>query len=73
MNQVISINYQGKSLAYCEYASQESNGQVVDSKEIDRFLKDKQQRKPGRNHPWLQEGRVEAKQRSLAAYCQKEG
>jgi transposase len=70
---IISINYQGKPLAYCEYGSQEGNGQVVDSKEIDRFLKDKQERKPGRNHPWLQEGRVEAKQRILATYCQKEG
>jgi hypothetical protein len=69
---VISINYQGKPLAYSEYAKQVSNSQVVDSKEIDRFLKDKRARKLSRYHPWLQEGRVEAKKRNLALISQRE-
>lgn len=67
---VISINHQGKSLMYSEYAKQISSGEIVDSKEINRVLKDKHARKPSRHHPWLQEGRVEAKKRSLATYCQ---
>ena len=46
----ISIEYQGKPLQFQQYAQQEFQGEVVTSKEIDRFLKEKTHRKLSHNH-----------------------
>ena len=46
----ISIEYQGKLLKFQQYAHQEFQGEVIHSKEIDRFLKEKPQRKPPHYH-----------------------
>jgi hypothetical protein len=54
----ISIEYNGHPLSFKEYAKQQSNGEEVNSKEIDRFLREKKMHKISFYHPWLQEGRV---------------
>lgn len=46
----ISIEYHGKSLEFQQYAHQEFQGEVVHSKEIDRFLKEKPRKKPPHYH-----------------------
>ena len=49
----ISIEHRGKLLPFREYAQQEFVGEIVNSKEIDRFLKRKKRgRKPSNKHPW---------------------
>ena len=46
----IFIEYQGKQLKFQRYSQQACQGQVVSSKEIDRFLKEKTQRKLPHHH-----------------------
>lgn len=48
----IDIEYRGKSVPFSRYSEQEFTGEIVDSKEIDYFMKPKQVRKPDANHPW---------------------
>lgn len=60
----VSIEHQGKPLPFKLFSQQEANGEVVHSKEIDRFVnKINHHKKPSTNHPWIQEGRVEARVR----------
>jgi hypothetical protein len=62
----VSIEYQSKILPFKLFSQQETNGEVVNSKEIDRFLnKVNNHRKVSIHHPWKQEGRAEAKKREF--------
>ena len=49
----IAIEYRGKPLRFRKFIEQEFTGEVVSSKEIDRFLSKKpMRRKAPYNHPW---------------------
>jgi len=48
----ISIEYKGRKIKFKEYYKQDCVGKVVNSKEIERFLKEKKPRVVSRNHPW---------------------
>jgi len=62
VNGEIFIEYQGKPLKFQRYCQQECQGQVVSSKEIDRFLKEKTQRKLPHHH-MLRRQRIGIKKR----------
>jgi hypothetical protein len=57
----ISIEYKGKSLPFRIHSPQEVKGEIINSKEIDRFLREKKHRIVPYDHPWNQQGRAEAK------------
>jgi len=57
----ISIEYKGKSLQFKEFAKQIFNGKEINSKEIEKFMKEVKERKVLSTHPWKQLGRAEAK------------
>ena len=59
----ISIEYQGKLLPYKIFSRQEFKGEIISSKEIDRFLKDTIHKKVPNTHPWKVHGRAEQKQK----------
>jgi hypothetical protein len=46
----VSIEYQGKALKFQEYAKQEFQGKVINSKELDRFLKEKAPKRLPHHH-----------------------
>ncbi len=48
----IYIEYKGKYLPFKIHSQQEFNGNEVNSKEMDRFLKKKKNRKVPSHHPW---------------------
>lgn len=48
----ITIEHNGRRVSFREYHSQVYVGKEVNSKEIDRFLKEKQTRSVPANHPW---------------------
>ena len=61
----IGIEYQGRPLSFKLFSQQEVNGEIVNSKEIDRFInKAKNHKKVSINHPWNQQGRAEAKRKN---------
>jgi hypothetical protein len=62
----VYIEYKGKYLPFKIYYQQEFKGTEVNSKEIDRFLKEKRQYHVAQNHPWNQEGKAEVKKRDWA-------
>lgn len=66
LNKEIIVKYKGAPLSVIEYFKQPHNGNVVSSKEIERFLKVKNKTEVSRYHPWIQEGRAEAFRRSFA-------
>lgn len=60
----IEVLYKGKSLAFTSYSSQQKQGEIVDSKNLNEVidsLHKKQERlvkyKPPRNHPWKRRAR----------------
>ena len=48
----ITIEYRGKAVPFARYSQQEFTGEIVDSKEVDNFMKPKKERKPDADHPW---------------------
>lgn len=60
----ILAKYRGKNLPIVEYFKQPHNGCVIDSKVLDRFLKDKRVVEISQHHPWVQQGRAEARRRA---------
>lgn len=58
----VTFDFEGKPICVKKYEEQIS-GLEINTKELDRFLKERQQRKPDRNHPLLQIGRAEARMR----------
>ena len=64
INGQIYIEYKGKNLPFKLYCQQKFEGKVVDSKEIDRFLKRKEEYHVSNCHPWKQEGRAERMQKN---------
>lgn len=62
LNGKIDIEYQGRKLLFKLFSEQEVNGEVVTSKEIDRFLSRSHKHvKPSIHHPWNQQARAERK------------
>jgi len=60
----ISLEYQGKYLPFKLFAEQEVNGEIVNSKELNRVINRRNKyRKVSINHPWNQQGRAEAKRK----------
>ena len=57
----IYIGYKNKYLPFKIHSYQEFRGEEINSKEIDRFLKDAKERRVDYKHPWKQEGRAEAR------------
>jgi transposase len=57
-NGIIVMEYKGRLLPFREYGKQEYRGKEIDSKEIDRFLREAKARKVPDTHPWKQEGRA---------------
>lgn len=58
----ISIEYQEKSLPFKLFAEQEANSEIINSKEIDRFLnRSAKHKKVSVDHPWNQKRRAEVK------------
>jgi hypothetical protein len=57
----ISIEYKGKQLPFQIYGEQEYVGKEINSKEIERFLKERETRKIPQNHPWKQKMRKYAR------------
>ena len=60
----IQMKYNEKKLPIVEYFKQPHNGDIVNSKEIERFLKTKKNIAPKHNHPWIQEGLAKARRYS---------
>lgn len=54
----ILVKYKEQTLPVVEYLKQPHNGDIVNSKEIDRFLKEKKVVEMSQYHPWMQEVRV---------------
>ena len=55
----ITIEHRGKPLPFRKFIEQEFTGEIVSSKEIDRFLSKKtMRRKVSHNHPWKKQGRI---------------
>jgi hypothetical protein len=48
----ICLEYQGRKIRFKEYYKQDVVGEEVNSKEIERFLKEKKPRTVSKNHPW---------------------
>jgi hypothetical protein len=63
LNRDLLVKYKDKILPVVKHSEQSYNGEAVDSKDIERFLKDKKKVRVSEDHPWLQEGRAEAKKR----------
>jgi transposase len=49
---IISLEYKGRKLQFQQYGKEVDCGEILDSKEIDQFLKQKIPRKVPENHPW---------------------
>ena len=60
----VLVKYREKVLPVVQYFKQPHNGTVVDSKELERFLRDKKTVKVSQYHPWIQQGRAEARRRA---------
>jgi hypothetical protein len=60
---VFAIECKGKPVKFREYAKQRAVGQIIDSKQIDNFFREKKEYKVEKSHPWRCEGRVEAKRK----------
>jgi hypothetical protein len=67
----VYIEYKGKNLPFKIFSNQESSGQIVDSKEIDRFFQEKKIRKVSYDHPYNKQGRAEAKMRQYRKALQR--
>ncbi len=66
----VHIEYNGKNLPFKIFSRQEACGKTIDSKEIDSFFREKQERKVRYDHPWNKEGRALAKMRLHKAASQ---
>jgi Helix-turn-helix domain len=61
LNGDILVKYKDRVLPVVKYSQQPHNGEIVDPKEIERFLRNKTKRKVPNDHPWKQERRAEAR------------
>jgi hypothetical protein len=68
LNGDIVVKYKDKILPVVEYLQQPYNGEVVNAKEIELFLKDKPKKKVSKDHPWIQERRAEVKRRLFSLH-----
>ncbi len=57
------VKYKDKYLRFELLSQQECTGKIVDSRSIDHFFKESKKKEVPRDHPWLQQGRAEAKMR----------
>lgn len=62
----VLVKYKEQILPVVEYWKQAHNGDIVNSKEIDRFLREKKTVEMSRYHPWIQEGRFSAQKRACS-------
>jgi hypothetical protein len=56
-NGEVEIEHKGQAIGFREFYKQEYQGEIVTSKEVERFLRGKHARKVSKDHPWKQEGR----------------
>jgi transposase len=62
----IIVKHKGIALSVVECFKQPHNGDEVDSKEIERFLRIRKKIEIPKYHPWMQEGRAEIRRRVFA-------
>lgn len=60
----ITVKYKDKTLPVVEYFKQPHNGDIVDAKMVEQFLKESKHTEVSRYHPWMQEGNAEARKRA---------
>jgi transposase len=60
----VLVKYKEKILPVVEYWKQPHNGDIVNSKEIDRFLRERKTVEISSYHPWMQKCRVYAQRRA---------
>lgn len=70
MDGEVHIEHNGKNLPFRIYSGQEVCGKEVNSKEVDRFLKEKIKRKVPYNHIWNQQGRAVLKMKQYGKVLQ---
>ena len=63
----VYIEHNGKDLPFKIFSKQPLCGQVIGSKEIDTFFREKKRRHVSNTHPWKQQGRAEARKRGYIA------
>ena len=59
----IYLEHKGRPISYKLLAEQEYIGSIVNTKELERFLREKKERKVPENHPWKQRGRAKPRDR----------
>jgi len=61
----ILVKYKEKGLPVVEYFKQPHNGDILDSKRVEQFLKERKAIRISQYHPWIQEGRAENQRRAF--------